>query len=273
MKRIRKLTAVIILLSIMLLSFSLTCSATKDRYLKKVEGFRALANSETGIINISFKKVKKARGYLIYVNTKKNFKNIKRTYIPSPYKRQPEKSFRNLDTSKPYYFKICAYTKRKGVKVFSEPIIKKVKWKKAPKTTPASLFVNGKDLSHLNMASIDLTNKCARIPLLAVTKEISNRFSGDENGMEWHNVKGTKITWGWHYSVHKDGSMSRCKDGTNRNYLKMPKKYNHPPCFIKSGNDYIVDTHSAKYFIKDILKAKISIDYENAIINITDIVK
>ena len=92
--------------------------------------------------------------------------------------------------------------------------------------------------------------------------------------MRWHKVNGTAITWGWHYSVHKDGTMSVCRDVLYRgNYLKMPKRYNHPPCFIKSGNDYIVDTHSAKFFVKKILKAKISIDYENATINITDIKK
>ncbi len=131
-KSVRMITS-FVLVAVMILSTTLFQTAFAASKLGKVRGIKTTANASKKTIKISWKKVKGAKGYVIYKNTKKNFKKVKGVTV-----KKTTKTFKKLTLGKTYYFKVQAFRTKKGKKEYGAAVTKKVKLVKVVPTTPAT---------------------------------------------------------------------------------------------------------------------------------------
>jgi hypothetical protein len=123
------------------------------------------------------------------------------------------------------------------------------------------LIVKGKDITSGNHVSLNYENRYAELPLTVVMKELGAK-------VEWQGQTTAKITFGG-----KDYTLDTIKGtlvevGGTFNVLMVAPGTTHGIFYQVIGEEFIIDSDSAKMLIINMMGAKISIDYDKKIVSI-----
>ena len=123
------------------------------------------------------------------------------------------------------------------------------------------LIVKGKDITSENYINLNYEKHYAEIPLTAVMKELGAK-------VEWQSNTTAEITFdGKNYTLDTTkGTL--IEEGSSFNVLTVAPGSTHGIFYQVIGDEFIIDSDSAKMLIINIMGAKINIDYNNKIVSI-----
>lgn len=123
------------------------------------------------------------------------------------------------------------------------------------------LIVKGKDITSGNYINLNYEKRYAEIPLTAVMKELGAK-------VEWQSNTTAEITFGGKDYALDTTKGTLIEDGGTFNILTAAPGSTHGIFYQVIGDEFIIDSDSAKMLIINMMGAKISIDYDNKIVSI-----
>lgn len=123
------------------------------------------------------------------------------------------------------------------------------------------LIINGNDVSLGSRISINYQEKYAKLPLCSIAKSLGC-------DIKQYNKNKIVLTFKDNVYILNQTNHTLKKKGDNFNIIALPPGTNHSGYYQIHENEIIIDSDSMRHFI-NLLGAKIIIDYDSGIINIS----
>lgn len=127
--------------------------------------------------------------------------------------------------------------------------------------TECKLIVNGNDITNGNHIKINYEKRYAELPLTAVVTALGAK-------VEWQSKTTATISFGGKKYILDTTKNSLVEDGSTFNVLIVAPGSTHGSFFQVVGNEFVVDSDTAKLLLANNMGAKIKTDYDQAIVSI-----
>lgn len=124
------------------------------------------------------------------------------------------------------------------------------------------LVVKGKKIPIANHIKFNYEDNYAEIPLITLMRELGAN-------VEWQNKTTAKITLGEKEYILDATKGSLTEAGKTFNVLVVAPGSKHGVFYRVVGDEFIVDSDSAKMFLINVIGLKMTIDYDNRIVSIS----
>ena len=124
------------------------------------------------------------------------------------------------------------------------------------------LIVKGKEITITNQSKLNYEHHYAELPLIAIMKELGAK-------VEWQGKTTAKITFDGKDYFLDTAKGSLVEKGSTFNMLVVAPGSKHGVFYRTVGNEFIIDSDSAKMLLVNKLGVKISVDYNDRIVNIS----